>query len=123
VTFVLARALRGTKAVWKRASQERTIVLSLDLQAAVERCRQLAQSVGRERTPPQVNSDVIEAVTPETAHSHGIVLRLALVSSTPTDAMVSISAWPGGQLTDWGESRRLVDFVASQLTPTRHSPE
>jgi hypothetical protein len=118
-----ARALRSTKPVWKRARQERTVVLSIELQAAVQRCRQVAQSVGTERTPTQASSDVIEVVTPETARSSGIVLRLALVSSTPSDTTVSISAWPGGQLTDWGESRRLVDFVASQLTSGRDGSE
>jgi hypothetical protein len=85
----------------------------------MEGCRQVAESVGTERPPSQTRSGAIEVVTPETARTHGIVLRLELVSDTPTSTTVSISAWPGGQLTDWGESRHLVDFVASQLASTR----
>jgi hypothetical protein len=105
----------GSEKPWRsKAKVQRRLVVANDLNATEARCRQLLLLMGTERAPIEAATRVIEVVTPYNWKSSGTVVRVQLAAN-PNGTNVSLSAWPGAQLFDWGESRRIVRRLASDL--------
>jgi type II secretory pathway component PulM len=73
----------------------------------------LLASIGDERAP-QTDTNLIEIVTRSSWRSSGTVVRVAL-APVAEGTQITIAAWPGAQLFDWGESRRTARSVADAL--------
>ena len=71
--------------------------------------------MGTLRDAPEI--DALEAVTNAGVRSTGTVIHVQLVG-VDDRTRVEVAAWPGAQLFDWGESRRVVDRVIAALGPT-----
>jgi hypothetical protein len=93
----------------------REVTLRQDLPSATSRCRDILRSLGEERPgdPVEVGA-IVEAVTAAGKRSVGNVVRAEL-KSVPGGTQILVASWPGAQLFDWGESKRLVSLVCSQL--------
>jgi hypothetical protein len=78
-------------------------------EVAEQECRRLLTSIGDERAA-QTGDNIIEIVT----RSSGTVIRIALTPMTD-GTRITIAAWPGAQLFDWGESQRIARNVANSL--------
>jgi hypothetical protein len=91
-----------------------TVRLPCRVDEAANRCRGLMLKLGEERPAMQVEDFAMEIVTPPTRRSFGTVIRAELTNRSPgTD--VTLSAWPGAQLVDWGESKRLLNGLVRDL--------
>jgi len=78
------------------------------------RCRTALEQVGVERTSATSEPKVIEVVTPANWKTTGTVIRAEL-AETDHGTQVTLTAWPGAQLFDWGESRRMVKKIVRLL--------
>jgi hypothetical protein len=87
-----------------------------NLETTTTRCRDALASVADERSFERSSHGVaIEAVTGMNWRSFGTVVRIELAPSHGgTD--LRLVTWPGSQLFDWGESRRLADSLTSELS-------
>jgi hypothetical protein len=102
---------------WRRSARARSkAFVATDIATATRRCREILTGIGQERPIAQSlpGVTIIEVVTPSTRRSSGTVLRTEL-SPARGGTAVEITGWPGAQLVDWGESKRLVEFVTSRL--------
>jgi hypothetical protein len=91
-----------------------TVHLSCGVDEAANRCRDLMLKLGEERPAIRAEGVAIDIVTPPTRRSFGTVIRAELTNrSFSTD--VTMSAWPGAQLVDWGESKRLLNGLMRDL--------
>jgi hypothetical protein len=91
-----------------------TVRLSCGVDEAANRCRDLMLKLGEERPAMQVEGFALEIVTPPMRRSFGTVIRAEMTDRSPgTD--VTVSAWPGAQLVDWGESKRLLNGLVRDL--------
>ena len=110
--FFRSRAEQSENPWRKKARTRRTVVVPVDIETAEALCRTVLTSVGSERTT--TGARAVEAVTPWNWRSSGTVVRTEL---DPGDVgtTVIVTAWPGAQLFDWGESRRIARLVAAHL--------
>jgi hypothetical protein len=115
------RAVQSKKP-WRRGSLvRRELVVSQGVDATALQCRNLLESFGEPRASDPPSDDVIEAVTPPSIKSMGTVLR-AHLAPTAEGTRVTILAWPGAALFDWGESTRLVDRISRQVEEWSRTP-
>jgi hypothetical protein len=115
--FFRAKAEQSEKPWREKARAHRTVVLPLNLDAAQAVCRSIITALGSER--PTSGDGYVEAVTPGNWRSSGTVVRTKL-DPGDGETTVTVTAWPGAQLFDWGESRRVARLVADQLV-RRHT--
>lgn len=104
-----------SKEPWrKKARAVRELVLPTGMDLSEERCRRVLATLGTQREVSPPEPGVIEVVGPSSWRTTGTVLcaRLEAVSG---GTKVVIAAWPGAQLFDWGESRRLCAEAARRL--------
>lgn len=110
--FFRSKAERSEKPWRPNAQARREVLVPHGLAAAQELCNVVLASVGSGR---QVQDDnAIEAVTPGNWRSAGTIVRVEL-QSVEDGTLVVVTAWPGAQLFDWGESRRIAKHVANRL--------
>jgi hypothetical protein len=91
----------------------KTVFVSQDVGLTAKTCRDLLTTVGYERSNP-ANERTIEVLTPMNGKSIGTVIRAEL-QPAERGTTVAISAWPGAQLFDWGESKHLAQTIADRL--------
>jgi hypothetical protein len=109
------RTAARSRSSWrKRACVSREVLLPESSDVAADRVRRALASVGTLRDAAEAGA--IEAVTEAGARSSGTVVHVQLVG-TGEGTRAEIAAWPGAQLFDWGESRRVVDRVVAALGP------
>jgi hypothetical protein len=89
------------------------VIVTSQPEIAEHECRRLLTSIGDERAA-QTGDNVIEIVTRSSWRSSGTVIRIALTPMTD-GTRITIAAWPGAQLFDWGESQRIARNVANSL--------
>jgi hypothetical protein len=107
------REARTNTAPWRsEALIAERVLLSTDLTTAEARVHDTLHALSRERDTADPN--VIEAVTRWNWRSSGTVIRVAL---EPEDSATcaTVSVWPGAQLFDWGESRRVAGQIKQSL--------
>jgi hypothetical protein len=111
-----SRAAAESRRPWRRNATFSRDVLSPEPYAIVEeRIGKLLASIGTPREAAEVGA--LEAVTGPARKSNGTVVHVQLID-VPNGTRVAVAAWPGAQLFDWGESRRVVETVIAGLGPT-----
>jgi hypothetical protein len=99
---------------WRENAREVCVVIVTSRpEMAEQECRRLLTSFGDERAP-QTGANLIEIVTRSNWRSSGTVVRVGL-APVAEGTQITIAAWPGAQLFDWGESRRTARTVADAL--------
>jgi hypothetical protein len=107
-----SKAQQSRKPWRKKANVQEQVRLGVPIESARRRCAEVLSAVGEPR--PASDPNVMEAVTALNSRSSGTVVRIELQSmGDATEAL--ITAWPGAQLFDWGESRRTVQEVSARL--------
>lgn len=107
-------AERSSSPWWARARSERHVLVRGDVEFAGRRAREVALRYGEERQTDSNN--VVEIVTPANGRTSGSVVQMTLrPSNGGTD--VTVAAWPGAQLFDWGASKRTADAICRDLGP------
>jgi hypothetical protein len=92
----------------------REVLLAEPDDAAEIRVRSALAAIGDLREAPEAGA--FEAVTAAGSRSSGTVVHVQLVR-TKDGTRIEVAAWPGAQLFDWGESRRVVDRFVNALGP------
>jgi hypothetical protein len=113
VRAVFRSKAQQSRKPWRSKSYVREQVrLAVPIELARPRCAEVLSAVGELRHASDPN--VMEAVTALNSRSSGTVVRIELQpTGEATDAL--ITAWPGAQLFDWGESQRAVQEVSARL--------
>jgi hypothetical protein len=115
--FFRSKAEQSKKPWRDKARVRREVVVAVDREVAQALCRTILTSLGTERLTTDGHS--FEVVTPLNWRSSRTVVRAELDPHAGGTAVI-VTAWPGAQLFDWGESRRVARLVADRLT-RRHS--
>jgi hypothetical protein len=111
--FFRAKA-EASQEPWRaNARAVREVTITSRPEMAEQECRRLLTLIGEERAA-QTEGNLIEIVTRSSWRSSGTVVRIAL-APVAEGTRITIAAWPGAQLFDWGESRRVVRTVADAL--------
>jgi hypothetical protein len=108
-------AERSTEPWRKKARVTRQLVLPTGLHLSEERCRRVLSAFGEERPVYPPEPGVIEVIGRSSWRTTGTVLQARLRATDTGGTNVVLAAWPGAQLFDWGESRRLCAEVAKRL--------
>lgn len=107
-----SKAQQSRKPWRSKAYVQEQVALNVPIELARRRCAEVLSALGQQRHASDPN--VVEAVTALSRRSSGTVVRIELQSiGDATEAL--ITAWPGAQLFDWGESRRTVEEVSARL--------
>jgi hypothetical protein len=113
--FFRSRVERSEEPWRDKARAQQELVVPLDLDSTEARCHRVLASIGEERERALADDDgSIEAVTPGNWRSTGTVVRLEL-QPVAGGTKISVTAWPGAALFDWGESRRVARLVSDRL--------
>ena len=109
------RTAAQNRSPWrKRARFSGEVRLPEPVDAAQARMSRVLATIGTLREAPE--DGALEAVTEATGRSSGTVVHVQLIGSSD-GTRVEVAAWPGAQLFDWGESRRVVERVIALLGP------
>ena len=95
----------------RRSLARQQLSLRESAQTVEKRCREIVTSLGTERS---AEAGVVEVVTRANRRSSGTVIRVQL-QQIDGRTSVEVTAWPGAQLFDFGESKRLARSIATQL--------
>jgi hypothetical protein len=112
--FFRRRAERSTTPWRRKAKAEAEVIVLTSVDVTAARCRGALEQIGADRTSGASEPNVIEVVTPANWKTTGTVVRGEL-AETDHGTRVTLTAWPGAQLFDWGESRRMVKRVMRLL--------
>lgn len=109
------RATSSTKP-WRRAARsEGEVRLPDDIDASERRVLEVLRELGELReADPTPGGRTVEVTTRANLKTSGTVVRVVLRDG-PTGTVATVTGWPGAQLFDWGECKRIVEEVANRL--------